>query len=175
MVLVSTVVRRKQSSHLIGAVDVALIPIKLPVELFIVSLSLSTQPPSCPNWIKKSYKYALSSVKVTDKKKLTEHFVGKGTWNIFALFTELWTARRLNFPTVTGFILEIGQWASNGPPSVISGGPFSRKGIRERGPPKGILPGSDSPDALPPFWNILGNWKSLGSNYWRIPDVCLVK
>ena len=30
-------------------------------------------------------------------------------------------------------------------------------------------------DALPPFWNIFGNWKSLGTNYRRIPDVCLVK
>ena len=38
-----------------------------------------------------------------------------------------------------------------------------------------ILYGSDSPDALPPFWNILGNWKHLGSNYCRILDVCLVK
>ena len=53
-----------------------------------------------------------------------------------------------------GFILEIGQWGSNGPPSLILGGPFSRKGVH----------GSDSPNALPPFWNILGNWKSLGSN-----------
>lgn len=34
-----------------------------------------------------------------------------------------------------GFILEIGQW---GPPSLILGGPFSRKGAEERGPPKVI-------------------------------------
>ena len=30
--------------------------------------------------------------------------------------------------TKTGFILAIGQWGSNGPPSVIWGDPFSRKG-----------------------------------------------
>ena len=30
-------------------------------------------------------------------------------------------------------------------------------------------------DALPTFWNILGNLKSLGSNYCRLPDVCVVK
>ena len=73
------------------------------------------------------------------------------------------------------FILEIGQWGSNGPPSVILGGPFSRKGVQERGhqiqihwvlfETFDILHGSDSSDALPPFCNILGNWESLGSNY----------
>ena len=31
-----------------------------------------------------------------------------------------------------GFILKIGQWGSNGPPSVILGGPFSRKGVPKR-------------------------------------------
>ena len=37
-------------------------------------------------------------------------------------------------PTVcyTGFIPEIGQWGSNGPPSVILGGHFSKKGVQER-------------------------------------------
>ena len=30
------------------------------------------------------------------------------------------------------FILEIGQWGSNGPPFVILGGPFSKKGVQER-------------------------------------------
>ena len=76
-----------------------------------------------------------------------------------------------------GFILEIGQWESNGPPSVILGGPFFKKKKRyKKGGTKSrytswvlfetfdILHGSDS-DALPPFWNILGNWESLGSNY----------
>ena len=69
------------------------------------------------------------------------------------------------------FILEIGQWGSKGPPFCNFRGPFSKRGSL----PKGILHGSDSPDALPPFWNILGNCKSLGSNYCRIPHVCLVK
>ena len=32
----------------------------------------------------------------------------------------------------TGFILEISQWGSNGPPSVILGDPFSRKGIPKK-------------------------------------------
>ena len=61
-------------------------------------------------------------------------------------------------------------------------GAFFKKG----GPPKGVWTywyrlfhegenGSDSADALPPFWGILGNWKCLASNYCRIPDVCLVK
>ena len=31
-----------------------------------------------------------------------------------------------------GFILKIGQWGSDGPPSVILGGPFSRKWIPKR-------------------------------------------
>ena len=31
-----------------------------------------------------------------------------------------------------GLILKIGQWGSNGPPSVILGGPFSRKGVPKR-------------------------------------------
>ena len=30
------------------------------------------------------------------------------------------------------FILEIGQWGANGPPFVILGGPFSKKGVQER-------------------------------------------
>ena len=41
------------------------------------------------------------------------------------------------------------KWA----PFCNYGGPFSKK----ESPPKGILHGSNSPDALPPFWNILGN------------------
>ena len=40
---------------------------------------------------------------------------------------------------VAGFILEIDQWGSNGPPSVILGGPFSRKGVLERGSLKRYL------------------------------------
>ena len=39
----------------------------------------------------------------------------------------------------SGFILEIGQWGSNGPPSVILGGLFSRKGIAETVSPKRYL------------------------------------
>ena len=34
-----------------------------------------------------------------------------------------------------GFILEIGQWESNGPPSVILGGPFSKKSGTRKGAP----------------------------------------
>ena len=33
---------------------------------------------------------------------------------------------------VAGFILEIDQWGSNGLPSVILGGPFSRKGVPQK-------------------------------------------
>ena len=33
----------------------------------------------------------------------------------------------------TGFILEISQWGSNGAPSAILGGSFSRKRVQERG------------------------------------------
>ena len=40
---------------------------------------------------------------------------------------------------VAGFILEIDQWGSNRPPSVILGGPFSRKGFLERGSLKRYL------------------------------------
>ena len=69
----------------------------------------------------------------------------------------------------TGFILEVGQLGSNGFPSVILGSPFSRNGVQERGTKSekkkkrvsfetyDILHGSDLPDAVPPFWNILGN------------------
>ena len=35
--------------------------------------------------------------------------------------------------------LEIGQWGSSGPPSVILGGPFLRKGVQERGSHKRYL------------------------------------
>ena len=80
---------------------------------------------------------------------------------------------------LVGFILEFGQWGSNGPPSVILGGFFSRKGVPQK---VFKLTGTDCSmrkgtfiDALPSFWNILGNWKGLGTNYRRIPDVCLVK
>ena len=34
-----------------------------------------------------------------------------------------------------GFILEIGQWESNGPPSVILGGPFSKQSGTRKGAP----------------------------------------
>ena len=69
----------------------------------------------------------------------------------------------------TGFILEVGQLGSNGFPSVILGSPFSRNGVQERGTKSkkkkkrvsfetyDILHGSDLLDAVPPFWNILGN------------------
>ena len=40
---------------------------------------------------------------------------------------------------MSGFILEIGQSGSNGPPSVTFGGPFLRNGVQERGSPKGYL------------------------------------
>ena len=40
---------------------------------------------------------------------------------------------------VAGFILEIDQWGSNRLPSVILGGPFSRKGVLERGSLKRYL------------------------------------
>ena len=53
------------------------------------------------------------------------------------------------------------KWA----PSVILGGPLSRKGSKKGGPQKVFeLIGTDCStgkrtfiDALPPFWNILGN------------------
>ena len=79
------------------------------------------------------------------------------------------------------FILEISQWGSNWPPSEILGDPrpFSRKGVPQKLFELIVTDCSMRKrtlvDALPPFWNILGNWKSLGSNYCRIPDVCLVK
>ena len=87
--------------------------------------------------------------------------------------------------TCPGFFLEIGQWGSSGPPSVILGGPFLRKGVQERGSHKTEkvfeLIGTDFTMrkrtliyVLPPFWNILGNWKNQGSNDCRIPDICLV-
>ena len=41
--------------------------------------------------------------------------------------------------TCPGFFLEIGQWGSSGPPSVILGGPFLRKGVQERGSHKRYL------------------------------------
>ena len=76
-------------------------------------------------------------------------------------------------PTVcyTGFIPEIGQWGSNGPPSVILGGHISRKG----GPRKGVLQKVfDSLDALVPFWNILisGQLKKPGLELLQNPG-CL--
>ena len=58
-------------------------------------------------------------------------------------------------------------------------GPFFKKGVPQK---VFELVGTDCSmrkwtfiDALPPFWNILGNWKSQGLNYCRILDVCLVK
>ena len=65
--------------------------------------------------------------------------------------------------TRSGFIREIGQWGSSGPCSVILGGPFLRKGVPQK---VFELIGTDCfmrkqtlIDVLPPFWNILGNWK----------------
>ena len=34
--------------------------------------------------------------------------------------------------TPSGFILEIGQRGSNGPPSLVVGGPFSRNGVPQK-------------------------------------------
>ena len=41
--------------------------------------------------------------------------------------------------TFSGFILEIGQWGSNDPPSVILWGHFSREGLQEKGSSKRYL------------------------------------
>ena len=41
--------------------------------------------------------------------------------------------------TFSGFILEIGQWGSGELPSVILWGPFSRKGLQEKGSPNRYL------------------------------------
>ena len=70
-------------------------------------------------------------------------------------------ARRKSIYQV-GFFLEIDQWGSNGPSSVILGGPFSWKGV-----PKKVfeLIGTDCPirkrtfiDALPQFWATEKGW-----------------
>ena len=56
-------------------------------------------------------------------------------------FAYIWSSKWVGIIVmkVAGFILEIDQWGSNGPPSVILGGPFSRKGVLERGSPKRYL------------------------------------
>ena len=63
-----------------------------------------------------------------------------------------------------GFILKIGQWGWNGPPSVILGGPFfkkgvSRMGVQERGSPKGIWT----------YWCRLFHGKT--NLYWRVAAI----
>ena len=85
-----------------------------------------------------------------------------------------------------GFILEIGQWESNGLPSVILGGPFSKKkGVQERGHQIQIH------SAFWDFWHstwvgLVGRFAAILEHsgqlrkprlqlYRRIPDVCLVK
>ena len=84
-----------------------------------------------------------------------------------------------------GFILEIGQWESNGLPSVILGGPFSKKGVQERGDQIQIH------SAFWDFWHstwvgLVGRFAAILEHsgqlrkprlqlYRRIPDVCLVK
>ena len=75
----------------------------------------------------------------------------------------------------TGFILEVGQLGSNGFKGPRKGHQIQKKKNWVFFETCDILHGSDLPDAVPPFWNILGDWKSLDSNYCRIPDVCLVK
>ena len=79
-----------------------------------------------------------------------------------------------------GFILEIDQWGSNGPPSLIFEGPFSRNG-------------APNPKKLSAFWDFWhstwvtlagcfaailehsGQLKKPGLKLLHIPDVCLVK
>ena len=76
---------------------------------------------------------------------------------------------------IQGLFQKLANEGQMGPVLWFLRGPFSRKGIF------GLI-GTDCSmrkqtfiDALLPFLNILGNWKSLGLNYCRIPDVCLVK
>ena len=55
---------------------------------------------------------------------------------MYGYFLELHKVNLFHEIQIAGFILEIGQWGSNGPPPVILGGPFSGKGVQERGSPK---------------------------------------
>ena len=51
---------------------------------------------------------------------------------MYGYFLELHKVNPFHEIQITGFILEIGQWRSNGPPSVIFGGSFSRKGVPQK-------------------------------------------
>ena len=51
---------------------------------------------------------------------------------MYGYFLELHKVNPFHEIQIAGFILEIGQWGSNGPPSVILGAPFSRKGVPQK-------------------------------------------
>ena len=51
---------------------------------------------------------------------------------MYGYFLELHNVNPFHEIQIAGFILEIGQCGSNGPPSVILGCPFSRKGVPQK-------------------------------------------